>query len=79
MNNIMSISNWRNDLLYNIVIQLSRYESKISSNRFFNSPKNSGYDYAMNIYWFHIYFDKHLSPSVLSVLAPPHCNALEIG
>ena len=65
--------------MYNIVIQLSRYESKISSNCFFNSPKNSGYDCAMNFYWFHIYFDKYLSPSVLSVLAPLHCNALEIG
>ena len=40
-------------------------ESQIPSKCFFNSPKNSGYDCAINFYWLHIYFHIHFT-SVLS-------------
>ena len=50
MNNKMAIYNWRNDLWYDIAIQLSSYESQMCSNCYLNSLKMSGFDFAVNVY-----------------------------
>ena len=53
---------------------------KLSSNCLFISPKRSGYDCAINLYLFHIYFHKYLTPlSYLTLLAHLLCDALELG
>ena len=51
------------------------------SSCFLNSLKISGFEFAVNAYWFHLFSYRYILHrlSYLTVLAPLLCNALEVG